>query len=142
MPWRRLPVLLALLIAILLLAAVTRVVFSAGQGEISSELGPQLVLVSPQDGQMTVLARASLTIHTELPVPGAGRYVGSGTASAVAAMRAAGVTVEVLDADTRGKVYYFVERGPAEDESALRLRGLSAASCAWAAGSTLRSGRP
>jgi hypothetical protein len=122
MPSRRLSRILVSLVAVLLLLAAARAVMGGGDAGLVSELEQQLVLVSPQSGQMSALSSAPLTVHTELPVPGAGRYLASGSPESVTQVRASGLTIEVLDADTRGKVYYFVERGVG-DEAAVSSRG-------------------
>lgn len=68
--------------------------------------GPQLFLI---EGDLNFPAAADVAIHTQLhgsPMP---QFIVSGDAADRAALSAAGFTVTLLDADTRGQVYYFIE---------------------------------
>lgn len=112
MPSRRLFVAIAsaVVFAVVILTAAACAVRGGRSAGLSNVLAPQLVLVSPPAGQISALSAMSLTVHTELPVAGGGRFLASASASNVGRMSAAGVSLQTLDADTRGMAYYLVEK--------------------------------
>lgn len=72
------------------------------------QLGPVLYLVHANSAQLRRLPATGLTVHTAL-LNTPDQYIASGTQSAGAAASALGVNVRVLDPDTQGKIYFFVE---------------------------------
>ncbi len=75
--------------------------------------GEQLLLISPTTAQITALRPAALTIHGTIRGKDGDRYIASGPLGACASVQAAGIPCQVIDADTPGKVYYFVDASEA-----------------------------
>lgn len=71
--------------------------------------GPQLFLLSPTPEKVGQLAGLPGDIHAALYTDGPERYLASGPATLPVAAAAIGISAEMLDADTAGKVYYFVD---------------------------------
>ncbi len=111
---------IALLITVAL-AGVLPPIAAAGADAVASDaFGPQLFLVSPAAGQMAALAELPGVVHAALYAGGPERYLVSGPATLSLDAAAAGIPAELLDADTVGQVYYFVDaQAPdAADQSA------------------------
>ena len=97
------------MLVLLVLASLSVAAFAAASqdsGEISGTLGRQLVLVSPQPAQLQALGKLPVTVHTYIS---SSQYLASGQRAAVSIMGTSGITSTVLDPDTRGKVYYFLD---------------------------------
>ncbi|MCX6032864.1 MAG: M28 family peptidase [Chloroflexi bacterium] len=73
--------------------------------------GPQLFLVSFAQGQVGALRSLPVAVHAT--VPGGERYVVSAAPAVADRFTAAGIAFILLDADTTGKVYYFVDASDA-----------------------------
>jgi Zn-dependent M28 family amino/carboxypeptidase len=71
--------------------------------------GQQLFLLSPAADQLGALAGLPATVHAVIYGEAADRYVASGDETTVARAAELGLPVEVLDAHTAGKAYYFVD---------------------------------
>ncbi len=70
--------------------------------------GPMLFLIENSNGR-AIPGGEDLAIHTRLQEKPAQILIGSGSAADAQTLREAGFGVSVLDADTAGQVYYFVE---------------------------------
>ena len=112
------------ILAVIVLMSATSPSGAASGGDLRAlrrdepRFGPQLVLLSPALDQLAQLSSLPITIHATLYDQPANTYIASGDASSVARCIASGMPVRVLDADTAGKAYYFVDtRAP--DASAL-----------------------
>jgi hypothetical protein len=118
---RRISALLIVRIIILLLTAQPYPAQAEHAQLDGKQFGPVLFLLSPTAEQADLLPNLSVTIHATLFDQPMNRYIASGDAAAEPLIAAAGVAVRVLDADTTGKVYYFI------DASAENVRQLAAA---------------
>ena len=107
-----------LLAAVLLIVSVAGLVFPAAAQVVlpapnqplqldRSGFGPQLFLVSLTEGQVEALAGLPIAVHAT--IARGERYVISAAPTTADRLTAAGVAFTLLDADTSGKVYYFVD---------------------------------
>ena len=92
-----------------LLAIAPANVRSGGPEVVSSTLRPQLLLITAAPAKLAALRAPPFTIHAALGDPQANQYIASGTAQALAYVESKGFAVKLLDADTSGKVYYFLD---------------------------------
>jgi hypothetical protein len=104
----RIMIVAALLFVAVVLSTIRVLAGAPGTIAVKGVDGPQLFLI----GQATpeqLRSVASLTVLAEVQSKHARQYIASGAASALAKAQAAGLDVKVLDANTRGNVYYFVD---------------------------------
>jgi hypothetical protein len=102
------PIILAVVLT-LLLAALPHSAGAAAPWAAAPAFGPALYLLGPTAAQIPLLLHLPVAIHAEIlqkAVPG---YIASGAAAAEPAIAAAGIALRVLDIDTAGKVYYFLD---------------------------------
>lgn len=79
-----------------------------------AQFGPQLFLLTVPAGQAPIDLPAGVNLHAQINHPTAQQFVASGPAADREALATAGYTVDLLDADTRGSVYYFVDAQAAD----------------------------
>ena len=81
---------------------------SAAAQAMDNGFGPHLYLLGPAS-QPEILSALPATIHAMLPGEGLPRYIASGDADLPERAADVALPVQLLDADTTGKVYYFVD---------------------------------
>ena len=116
-PWIAIPIALLVLTLAGLPPMAARPADARTSAQETAAYGPQLFLLSPAADQWSVLIGLPAAVHAVLPAPADGepeRYIASGGAELSDLAAAAGLPSEILDADTAGKVYYFVD-AQAED---------------------------
>ncbi len=119
-PWIAIPIAALVLILAGLPSAAARPADVRAPAQVVAAYGPQLFLLSPAADQWSALIGLPAAVHAVLPAPADGgpeRYIASGGAELPDLAAAAGLPSERLDADTAGKVYYFVD-AQAEDARA------------------------
>ncbi len=93
----------------ILLAAAPVIAGVSGPGVVSSALGPQLLLISAAPGQLAALSAPPFTLHAVVGDAQTNQYIASGAKQALAYAEAHSFAARLLDANTRGKVYYFLD---------------------------------
>ena len=73
------------------------------------QLGPRLFLLGPMDAAKSLPAGLPVTVHARTVIVMAASYIASGPADSQARLQELGVPAITLDADTTGKVYYFLD---------------------------------
>ncbi len=117
--------LVALPLALILILALVGTAPQVGALAAADTPSPttQLLLLSPSTAQIGLLDRLPITVRGVISTKPADRYVVSGPRSARRWIEAAGIPVELLDEDTAGHVYYFVQMRADADRRAVANYG-------------------
>ena len=102
------PIILSVVLT-LLLAALPHSAGAATPRAATPAFGPALYLLGPTAAQIPLLPHLPVAIHAEILQKATPGYIASGDAAAEPAIAAAGIALRVLDMDTTGKVYYFLD---------------------------------
>lgn len=103
--WRRMAA--VTLLAALAIIGATGMAGRDSGGAINSALGRQLVLLDVRAGEPASLAALPVAVHAQIAQGGGLRLIASGEPNAV---RATVSPTTILDADSTGKVYYFLDK--------------------------------
>jgi hypothetical protein len=120
---RRFSARLAVVLLMITLPGALIGIGGGGETVHAASFGPQLFLLGPSPLQVEVLPALPATIHAVIEGEGPTLYVASGGPDLLDRAAAGDIPAKLLDADTAGRVYYFIDAQAEGAQDAARSIG-------------------